>query len=363
MKTRLLFTLLITSFYLQAQVSDFVTGLTNEPSRLIIDNNIIYVIGVATPTEILEIDLTDSNPSSNVTFTTANGFGIGGIFKEGDIIYISRYDENTGESSLISFNVNTPSSLTLISSGFGYIATIAKFNDELYFTDEDLSGGGIALKKIDVTMTNPPVDTVVTGLTNPQDMEFNGDVLYIGDRDAGGGIGIIYSIDITLSMPVLNSFITNANVRGVYVYNDFLYFSDGGLIKKAPFLNPSNITTEAFDNDANPEFLRDVVISGTNLYMPQEDSGKIVTKEDLTLSVNDFNNQFSNLSIYNNQNELQINGLTNEKYSVKIFNLTGSKVLERMSNSNNNNSINISNLTNGIYLLNINNVQTFKFVK
>ncbi|WP_411896231.1 T9SS type A sorting domain-containing protein [Winogradskyella sp. A2] len=360
MKTKLLFTLLITSFYLQAQVTDFVTGLTNEPNRLIIDNDVIYVIGVSAPGEIIEIDLANSTPSGNVIFTTPNGFGIGGIFKDGDIIYISRYDDSTGVSSLISFNINTPSSTTTIVSNLGFVSTIEKINNDLYFTDEDLTNGGTELKKVDIS--NPIIETVVSGLTNPQDMEYNGNDLYIGDRDAGGGTGIIYSVDISAGTPTLNSFISNVNARGVYVYNDFLYFSDSGNIKKAPFSNPSNITTEAIDNDGNPEFLRDVVISGTNLYMPQETSGKIVTKEDLTLSINNFNSQLLNLSIYNNQNEVYINGLSNENRNVKIFSLTGSKVLERISNSNNN-SIDISNLTNGIYLLNIDNIKTFKFVK
>ena len=285
MKTKLLLVFLITShFYLQAQVTDFVTGLTNEPSRLIIDDNVIYIKGVASPGELIEIDLTDTNPSTNVLFTTSVSFGIGGLIKDGNTIYISDVNDATGESSLVSFNINTPSVVTTIASGFGYIATIDLYNNELYFTDESLSGGGTSLKKIDVTITNPPVNTVLTGLTNPQDMEFNGNTLYIGDRDAGGGTGIIYSVDASQATSTLNSFITNVNVRGVYVYNDFLYFSDAGIIKKVPFSNPSNITTEAMDTGSSIDFLRDVVISGTTLYMPQENFGKIVTKEDFTLN-------------------------------------------------------------------------------
>ena len=365
MKTKLLFTFLIATIYSQAQVTDFITGL-DQPNRLIIDNNIIYVKGVAAPGEIIQIDLNVPSPSASVLFnslpSSIDPIGIGNITKQGDVIYLSYVNDNTGESTLASFNINNPTVLTDIASGLGFVPALDIYNDELYFTDEDLSGGGTTLKKVDITISNPPVNTVVTGLTNPQDIEFNGSNLYIGDRDAGGGTGIIYEVDVTLATPTLSSFITNVNVRGVYVYNDFLYFSDAGVIKKAPFANSSNITIEAMDTGSSTDFLRDVVIGGTNLYMPQENFGKIVTKEDLTLSTNDVNDQITNISIYNNKNELTINGINNQSHNIKIYSLTGSEIIAKNVNSNEN-SIDISLLSNGIYLLNIDNKQTFKFVK
>ncbi|SDR91256.1 Por secretion system C-terminal sorting domain-containing protein [Formosa sp. Hel1_31_208] len=365
MKTKLLLLFLITSLFSQAQVSDFINGL-NQPNRLIIDNNIIYVKGVAAPGEIIQIDLNAPSPSANVLFnslpSSTDPIGIGNITKQGNIIYLSYVNDNTGESTLASFDINNPTVLNDIVSGLGFVPALDLYNGELYFTDEDLSGGGISLKKIDISVSNPPVNTIVSGLTNPQDMEFNGSTLYIGDRDAGSGTGIIYFVDVSLSTPALNSFITNTNVRGVYVYNDFLYFSESGVIKKAPFSNPTNITTEVIDTGGSTDFLRDIVISGTNLYMPQENFGKIVTKEDLTLSTNDFNNQLSDVSIYNNKNDININGLNNQNHNIKIYSLTGSEILSRSMNSNDN-SIDISQISNGIYLLNIDNKQTFKFAK
>ena len=363
MKTKLLFIFLIATFYSQAQVVDFITGLSNEPNRLIIDNNIIYVKGVASPGEIIEIDLSNSSPSANVLFnslpTGPNTFEIGSIAKDGNIVYLSYVNSNTGESTLASFDINKPTVLNDIVSGLGFVPALDLYNDELYFTDENLSGGGTSLKKIDITISNPPVNTVLTGLTNPQDMEFNGNILYIGDKDAPDKI---YSVDVTQTSPVLNTFIDNVNVRGVYVYNEFLYFSDSGIIKKAPFSNPSNITTEAIDNDSNTESLRDVVLSGSILYMAQETAGKIVTKEDLTLSVNEFDTELENISVYNNENEVSIKGLTDSNSNITIYTLNGKHLLTQDVNSNNN-AIDISVLSNGIYLLKIDNKKTFKFVK
>jgi|GEM_PF-4439287 len=361
MKTKLLFTLLIASIYTNAQVTDFVTGLSNEPNRLILNDDVIYVTGVSAPGEIIAIDLASSTPSGNVIFTAPAGFGVGGIFKEGNIIYLASVDDATGDSTLISFNVNTPNSTTTIASGFGFISSLEKINNNLYFT-EDVSSGGAVLKKVDITINNPSAETVVSGLTNPQDMEYNGSELYIGDRDAGGGIGIIYSVDVSSNTPTLNSFITNVNVRGVYVYNDFLYFSDAGVIKKAPFSNSSNITTEAMDTGMTTDFLRDVVISGANLYMPQENFGKIVTKEDLTLSTTNFDSNISNILINNRESEIYISGMSIKKHIVKIYSLSGAKIFEKKLDLFEN-SISIDKLSKGIYLLNIDNKKTFKFVK
>ena len=276
MKKITLLILLITTV-LQAQVTDFVIGL-DSPTRLIIDNDVIYVKGTSLPGEIIEIDLANSTPSSNVLFTTSALFEIGGFIKQGNTVYFANVNSDTGESSLLSFDVSTPTVTNTIASGLGYVAALGLYGDELYFTDEDLSLELTSLKKVDITISNPSVNTVLTGLTNPQDMEFNGNTLYIGDRDAGGGIGIIYAVDVTLTTPILTSFITNVNVRGVYIFNNYLYFSDAGVIKKAPFSNASNISTVATDTGTSSDFLRDVVISGTTLYMPQENLGKIVTK-------------------------------------------------------------------------------------
>ncbi len=283
MKSKLLLLASLVSFiFTQAQVSNFVSGL-DQPNRLIIDNNILYVKGVETPGQVIQIDLNASSPVASVLFnslpSSADPIGIGNIIKQGDIIYFSYINDNTGESTLASFNINTPTVLTNIASGLGFVAALDIYNDEVYFTDEDLSGGGTTVKKVDVTVSNPTIDIVISGLTNPQDMEFNGSVLYIGDKDAGG-TGVIYSVDVSLMTPILNTFISDVNARGVYVYDDFLYFSDAGVIKKASFLDPSNVTTVAMDTGDTTDFLRDVVISNNRLYMPQENFGKIVSKED-----------------------------------------------------------------------------------
>ncbi|MDN3667373.1 T9SS type A sorting domain-containing protein [Algibacter miyuki] len=334
----------------------------NQPNRLIIDNNILYVKGGATPGGIVQIDLSSSLPSASVLFNSLpvgiDSIGIGNIIKEGNTFYISYVNDNTGESTLASFNVSTPTILNNIVSSLGYVSAIDVYNGELYFTNEDLSGGGTSLKKIDISISNPPVFTVLTGLTNPQDMEFKGSTLYIGDRDAN----TIYSVDVLLVSPTLTSFVSGVNVRGVYVYNDFLYFSDGGTIKKTEFSNSTNITTEAMDTGSSTDFLRDVVISGNKLYMPQENFGKIVSKEDLTLSVTNETDQLIDLSFHNNDNNIFITGLTDLNSEIKIYSLTGSQLVVKEVDSDDS-SIDISYLSKGIYLLNMDNKKTFKFVK
>jgi len=369
MKAKLLFTFLITTIYSQAQVSDFLNGF-NAPNRVIIDNNIIYV---KETDKISQINLSDSSPTSTLVYgnlTSPNVFT--NIIKDDDIIIVAYTDDNTGISTIGSIDISQSSpTLTDQFTGLGFVQGLAiretqevvgsttVFRSILYFTEENLTTNIVSLKKIDITSNTPVIETVLsTGLTNPQDMEFKDDILYIGDKDTNQ----ILSVDVTQTTPTASVFLNGVNCRGLYVFNDFLYFSDSGIIKKVPFSNTSNITTEATDTGSSTDFLRDVVISGTNLYMPQENFGKIVTNEDLTLSLNEFTDQLSKLSFYNDENKIYIDGLTNLNLEIKIYSLTGSQILSKDVNSNNN-TADISNLSSGIYVLNVDNKKTFKFVK
>jgi hypothetical protein len=272
MKTKLLFLLAIVfaTTTINAQVTDYVTGLSS-PSRLIIDGNIIYTKEID---KISQIDVTSSTPTTlfnNIPATAE----LASIIKNGNTFYISFYDNNTSSNSIAKFNLSTPTTRTDIIAGLGWTPAIALHGNDLYFTEE-ISPSNMSLKKIDISQSMPTATTILSGLNNVQDMMFNGDVLYIGDRDNN----TIYSVDVTASTPSLSSFITSINVRGVYVYNDLLLFNDSSSIKKVPFNNPSNITTIA---TSGVEFLRDAVVYGNTVYMPQETAGKVVTIVDPTL--------------------------------------------------------------------------------
>lgn len=369
MKAKLLLAFLITSIYSQAQVSDFLSGF-NAPNRLIIDNNIIYV---KETDKISQINLSDPSPSSATVYgglASPNVFT--NIIKDGDIIIAAYTDDNTGISTIGSIDISDPTpSLTDQFTGLGFVQGLAIletqevqgsttiFRSILFFTEENLTTNVVSLKKVDITSNTPVIETVLsTGLTNPQDMEFKDDILYIGNKDSNQ----IHSVDVTQTTPTASVFLNGVNCRGVYVFNDFLYFSDSGVIKKVPFSNTSNITTEAIDTGSNTDFLRDVVISGNDLYMPQENFNKIVTKQDLTLSTNNFDTEFTDVSIYNDENEILIKGLVNLTSKVSIYNLSGKLILTKEVNLNTS-SIEINTLPNGIYLLNIDNKKTFKFIK
>lgn len=357
MKLKLLLIFLITFMCAQAQVTDFITGITNAPNRLIIDNDIIYSKGVSSPGEIIKIDLSELSPTVNVLFTTEDSFEIGGFAIDGNTMYYSDVNSNTGVSSIRSFDLDTPTDVTTITSGLGFVATMDIYNNELYFTDENVDIGGASLKKVSLTPTSSStINTIIEGLTNPQDMKFKDNVVYIGDKDAKK----IYEVNVSETIAVLNIFINDVEARGVYVFDGFLYFSDGGVIKKAPFLEASDITIEAEDTDNDGEFLRDVVIYKQQLYMPQEEAGKIVIKEDLTLSTDDFIG-VDNLNIYNDESTIYIKGIAHQ-YTATIYNLGGQELM--IQNLLQGESfIDISNFGTGVYILHIDNRTTFKFIR
>lgn len=369
MKTKLLFTFLIATIYSQAQVSDFLNGF-NAPNRLIIDNNIIYV---KETDKISQTNLSNSSPSSTLVYgNLASPNVFTNLVKSDDIIIVAYTDDNTGVSTIASIDISQSSpTLTDQFTGLGFVQGLAIrktqeiqgsttiFKSILFFTEENLSTNNVSLKKIDITSNTPVIETVLsTGLTNPQDMEFKDDVLYIGNKDTNQ----IHSVDVTQSTPTASVFLNGVNCRGLYVFNDFLYFSDSGIIKKVPFSNTSNITTEATDTASSSEILRDVVINGANLYMPQENLGKVVTREDLTLSINTFETELINVTIYNDENKIAIKGLNAVILNIEIYSLNGKRLLKKEVNINNN-TIDISTFSNGMYLLNIDNKKTFKFVK
>ncbi|NIJ43618.1 hypothetical protein FHR24_000057 [Wenyingzhuangia heitensis] len=356
MKIKLLFIFLITTFCVDAQVNDFITGI-NSPKRLIIDNNVIYVKG-GLPGKIYQINLSDISPSASVLFnslpTSGGPFEIGGLVKVGDVFYISYINDDVGDSTLASFNINTPTVLNNIVTGLGFVNALGFYNNELYFTENSLAGGGATLNKIDVTVNNPTVVNVVGGFLKPQDLEFKNSILYIGDREAEK----IYSVDVSLSSPSVNTFVSGVSTEGIYVFNEFLYYTDIGVVKKVQLKNSSDVTTVAEDTDHNKE-LRDIVISGTTLYMPQESVGKIVTKGDLTLSVKGLDNEISGISMRNDK--LTIQGLKKGNNNITIYNLEG-KMMMNKELSLNNNSFNVSHLSSGVYVLKIND-HVYRFVK
>ena len=289
MKTKLLLFLLFTTGVLQAQVNEVVSGL-NTTGRLIIDGSIIYTNGYD---RIATIDVSANTPIVTTFFDNypqipsgSSGLvNLNKVIKYGNTIIAAFSNDDSGETNLTSIDISNPTTAVNIITGRGWINGLAIKGDELYFTEFNTVTEVSVLNKIDLTVSNPPVTTVLTGLTNPQDLEIKGNIIYIGDKDTNQ----IQYVDIAATTPTLEIFLSDVNARGLHIYGDYLYFSNAGNIDKVHLSNAANITRIVSTNNEQ-EFYRDAVVYGNKVYMPIEDDGKIYSTIDAGfLTTNDPN--------------------------------------------------------------------------
>lgn len=121
------------------------------------------------------------------------------------------------------FHLSAKSQTSTVLEGFLFLKKIQFKDDFLYFTDSN------SIKKIDVSLENPPVITVVDdGLFSPQDIAIKGDYLYIAHGEK------ISKVNITSDTPVMPiDVITNISTPfGLCFVGDNLFISTYGMISK-----------------------------------------------------------------------------------------------------------------------------------
>lgn len=383
MKTKLLslllFVLLSNTIKSQTSSTDYISGVV-DATYLTMNGTDMYVLG---STNIYKIDTTISNPTPTIVYTVQSDFFLVNFTINGNLLYVvlENYIVATDTfigGKIISLDLNNLSSpeQDIYTTG-EYISSITNNGSTIYITAEtptnppNFEPFTTHLDEIDASNPNPTAQVIASNVTNTsviRDNIFDNNIIYLSSSDDEQ----ILTIDVSQSNPTVNVLFSNSTFsRGIFKSNNELYISNGNLINKFDITNPSAGSTAIVVNDTyqdtnngNPFFanFRDVVLVGNTVYATLQNQGRVVQAIDNTLSVNEFNNQLSNLFVYSNKNKVFINGLNNRKYNVKIYNLTGSEILAKNIDQNEN-SIDIGLLSNGIYILNIDNKQTFKFVK
>lgn len=206
------------------------------------------------------------------------------------------------------------------------------------------------ISKIDVTNSNPTINTYISGLGNDS-FEFiiNSNDIYISKEGNTGSGKILKGNISSTNTPV--DFLTGAftSPTGMTIENNELYFSDVNydLAKIDLAANPvtaSNILTIANTNISDMDF-----DSSGNLYLMDRENGEILKVDNSTLSTTELSKDL--YSIYPNpvKDIMNIN-LTNNNTlkNVTISNIFGQRIL-----SSNLKNINMSELSAGIYILKI----------
>lgn len=384
MKTKLLTLLLLlfisTNIQSQTNTTDYVSGIV-DATFIAMNGTDMYVLGSE---NIYKIDTAISNPTSTIIYTLPSDFYFVNFTINGTLLYIAleNYIQSTDTfvgGKIISIDLNNLSSPAqdIYTTG-EYISSISSNGSTIYITSETLVNPPsfepfiTHLDQIDAGISNPTAQILVDNVTNSSVVSgniFDNGLVFLSSTDADE----ILTIDVSQSNPTVNILASATFSRGLFKSGDDLYLSSGSLINKLDVANPTAGTTPVATNstyqDTNPNDgssffanFRDVVLVGNKVYATLRDQGRVVQAVDIALSTNDFHNQLSKVSIDNNKNQVNINGLNKQKYNTKIYSLTGSVILEKNVSSDEN-SIDISQLLNGIYLLNIGNLQTYKFVK
>ena len=381
MKTNLLtfflFIIISNSIESQTDTTDYVSGIV-DANFLTMNGTNMYVLGSE---NIYSIDTTLSNPTPTIIYTVPNDFFLVNFTINGNLIYIAleNYIQATDTflgGKIISLDLNNVSNPTqdIYTTG-EYISSITNNGSTIYITAETLLNAPsfepfiTHLDEIDANISNPTAQVIANNVTNTSvvtSITFDNDIVYISSSDDEE----ILKVDVNQSSPTVDVLTNSTFSRGIFKSGNELYMTYGSLIRKIDVTNPSAGSTSVAVNttyqDTNPNDgslfyanFRDVVLVGNKVYATLANQGKVVEAIDMTLSTNEFN--LTNINIYNNENNIYVNGLNNVK-DINIFSISGQLLVNKKLSSNNN-SIDISTLASGIYLLNIGNENTFKFVK
>ncbi|WP_026976419.1 T9SS type A sorting domain-containing protein [Flavobacterium tegetincola] len=372
--------LLSNTIYSQTNTTDYASGLT-DATYLKMNGTDMYVLGSQ---NIYKIDTAASNPTPTVIYTVPSGFSLVHFTINANLLYVALENyiaatETFLGGKIIAVDVNNLSNPAQdIYTTSEYISSVTNVGATLYITAETLLNPPsfepfmTHLDVIDASVASPTAQTLVTNVTNTSVIGgsvYDNAIVYLSSQDDDE----ILSINVSQAVPTVTTFQTFSFSRGLFKLNNELYMSNGSLIKKIDVTNPSagsnSVAVNAAYQDTNPNDgslffanFRDVVVVGNTIYATLKNQGKVVQAVDTTLDTKDFNNQLSEISLYNNQNQVSVNGLTDESYNVRIYSLTGAEMIEQ-NISPDENSIDISQLSNGMYLLTIDDQQTYKFAK
>lgn len=129
------------------------------------------------------------------------------------------------------------------------------------------SGNG-GIIRFDHTQTNPIVETLITGLSEPvYDIAIYGNNLYMTIQS----VGMIFKIDITQTNPVLEDVIAAQGVNDVVVEGDFLYYCSNYISR----INLLDATPVAESIISGITSAWDLLFDGDDLFIARQVMGKI----------------------------------------------------------------------------------------
>ena len=304
--------------------------------------------------KIYKIDLVESPYQTPIQVVT----GISGVMDltfNGNDLYIAQF--NGGTIKKIDVSLSNPTLQTVVEN-VNAPATIEIYNNYLYIGE----AYGYKISKIDLNETNPVPEDVVDYANGPWKIQIYNNQLYIAETYGW----IISKFDLNNTSATKENLLTNIRYPYcIYINDNYLYFENnsGGIFKIFKMdLSETNTTQidinvpNFWQNNTKSKF----IVNNNILYRSYDNS---IFKYDLnTLNIDSVKKQ-SNISFTPNPSSNYITFKNiNQETDIKIINIFGQIITERVISEGEN--LNIENLKNGIYFIRPNDsYEVLKLIK
>lgn len=340
--------LLFVGLNVQAQATDFVTGLSN-PHALLVYEDVLYFTET-NGNRIRKIDLTDQNPVPELVVS-----GIPspyGLARWGTELFFAH---GPGFDKISKIDITDPNPTpTLVAQNLDFPIGLEARGRDLYIAEFH----GARISKIDVSLPNPTVVEVISGVDGPYGLEVVGDDLFISSWAEDK----VLKVDVTDPNPTLTEVIAFLDLPvGLKRYGTYLLIAEAGesigqdIISKIDRTLQNPTSTTLVSGLYNPT--SGLEVHGMVLYIAEDFKISIF---DLPLSTDEFD--LKNVSVLPNptSDSITISGLT-DRMGYTIYDISGTVLDKGVVASDE--EINVQQLSTGLYFLILNNTTVKKFVK
>lgn len=330
----------------------------SEVSAMAIKDNFLYF--GASYNFIFKINLLESPSQPYIPVVGGTGLASGLLFIGNDL-YIAQYWE--GKITKIDVSISNPTIHTIVEN-LGTPSSILLHNNYLYIAEATAN----KISRINLDEINPELEDVVYA-NSPVELQLYNDELYIAEKNGN----LISKIDLNNPDATKEDVLINIeSPNGIIIKDDILYYEANNSPNQNLYkvnlleLNESPVNLNMPYWHYNPSFVtRWIIDSNNTLYRSKNNNSGAdgILKYDLNepLSVNEESYK-PKISFYPNpaSQYITFNNL-NKKTELKIINTLGQIIDERVIYKGE--QLNVDNLDSGIYFLEIDGFQILKLVK
>ena len=274
MKKTLLFVLgviLMGTLKVNAQVTDYITGLPYSAYGLAIKDGKMYVSQRDGNTLFWYIYTYDMNNLSQAPQQQYVTESLTSLNIHGDYLYITDYYGSVKRQSIS--NPNGFQTVIYVNNGTSHGITDLAFKDNfIYLT----AGTSNSIIKADLSAANPQstISTVISGLNFPTSLNIKGNDLYFAND------GKLSKIDLTSTNPTKVDIVSGiSSPQKIHRQGEYIYipeFYSPGRITKVDLRTGTPVVTEIITGLTNPT---DIATDGVHMYITEGGAQKVVKYE------------------------------------------------------------------------------------